>query len=866
MLTTIVVTNPTDATVAAELSLRQAVAQANLDAAAGISDTITFDPSLGGQTVNLTQGQLELSGAGAGTITIDGNTLSSPLTIDAQSESRIFQIDSGVSAVLTNLNLEYGDVNSGASGGGILNSGTLTVSNSSIYACASYQGSGGAIESSGPLTLDNDIFTSNSANDYGGAVDNKGSSLVVNDCTFNNYNRAYISGGAISVQNGTLTVNGSTFSGNAANTSGGAIEVVAGTATLDDDIFSSNAANTSGSAIDNQGTLTLTGGLFTSDNTDGVGGGLNNGGIASLAGSTFTNDNAGKTGGGIENASGGTLTVSGSTFTGNESDYYGSGGGGIENAGMATVVDSTITGSYSYQAGGGIQNASGGTLTVSDSTISGNSAADSGGGIDNSGTLTLQNSIVAGNSSSNSTNPDINGAITTDNGNNLLGTGVNNSTNDPTPGPGDVFSNTPMLTALGNYGGPTQTMSLLAGSPAIGAGNASATSLPTTDQRGLPRTAGGKLDIGAFQTQLPAIALNTLSQTTVAGQPTGAISIELQDPDGNPTSAGSVTYSANGTTADTTGSTNLTLVNGAGYAAGQTGQALSLNGVNQYAITPNLASLFASSNANVTISLWFNAAGAGVIVDELGQTTLSTGWNDSQIEILANGTVEVRVWDLPAVTLGTASFNAWHNVVLRYNAASQTLDGFLDGVQSTSVSNGARQTPYGSGYGLYYAFGAADTNNLGSGSYFDGLIQNISIFTTALPNAQVASLFAAGNSTPAPLTVTLSSSSPGGSFSYPDGLPINGGQVIVPLGASSITVDYTDTVPGTPVLSVSAPGFASASQQETILPCRTPPRPRPISSSAAPFPPISPAKSRTTRRRSPTRFITSRPIPRPACC
>ena len=76
-----------------------------------------------------------------------------------------------------------------------------------------------------------------------------------------------------------------------------------------------------------------------------------------------------------------------------------------------------------------------------------------------------------------------------------------------------------------------------------------------------------------------------------------------------------------------------------------------------------------------------------------GQTTLSTGWNDSQIEILANGTVEVRVWDLPAVTLGTASFNAWHNVVLRYNAASQTLDGFLDGVQSTSVSNGAAKRP-----------------------------------------------------------------------------------------------------------------------------------------------------------------------------
>ena len=259
-------------------------------------------------------------------------------------------------------------------------------------------------------------------------------------------------------------------------------------------------------------------------------------------------------------------------------------------------------------------------------------------------------------------------------------------------------------------------------------------------------------------------------------------------------------------------------MNGAGFAAGETGQALSLNGVNQYAITPNLANLFANSSTNVTISLWFNTAGAGVILDELGQTTLNAGWNDSQIEILANGTVEVRVWDLPAVTLGTASFNAWHNVVLRYNASTQSLNGFLDGVQSATSSSGSRSAPYLSGYGLYYAFGAADTTNLGSGASFHGLIENVSIFNTALSNAQVASLFGGGNAAPAPLAVTLGSSSPGGSFSYPDGQPISGGQVIVPLGASSVTVDYADTMPGTPVLTVSAPGFGSATQQETILP------------------------------------------------
>src|SRR5208282_4963762 len=107
MLTTLVVNNPTDSVVAAELSLRQAVAQANTDAAAGVSDTITFDPSLGGQTITLTQGQLELSGAGTGTITIDGSSPSMPITISGQG-SRLFQIDSGVQALLSNLTLDDG--------------------------------------------------------------------------------------------------------------------------------------------------------------------------------------------------------------------------------------------------------------------------------------------------------------------------------------------------------------------------------------------------------------------------------------------------------------------------------------------------------------------------------------------------------------------------------------------------------------------------------------------------------------------------------------------------------------------------------------------------------------------------------------
>jgi hypothetical protein len=95
MLTALLVNNGTDAHVPGETSLREAVAQANTDAVAGTSDTINFDPSLAGTTILLTQGQLEPSGAGTGTITIDASSLSNPVTISGNSATRVFLVDAG---------------------------------------------------------------------------------------------------------------------------------------------------------------------------------------------------------------------------------------------------------------------------------------------------------------------------------------------------------------------------------------------------------------------------------------------------------------------------------------------------------------------------------------------------------------------------------------------------------------------------------------------------------------------------------------------------------------------------------------------------------------------------------------------------
>jgi uncharacterized membrane protein len=806
LLSTLIVTNPADQAVTGELSLRQAVAAANADAAAGTSDTIVFEASLGSNTITLTQGVLELSGAGAGTITIDGSSPSTRITLSGSSANGLFQVDKGVQAVLANLNLEQGQAS--GNGGALANAGTLTVSDT--FFSDNSAASGGAVENSGTLTVSNVTFAQNSATTAGGALDNTGT-LTVLDATFSGNGAP--AGGALSNE-GSATLTSVTFSGNNANNTGGAIANGPATLTATDCSFENNSAyNGPGGAVANgSGTVTLNNATLTGNSASGSGGGIDNAsGSLTVTAATLSGNSASKSGGGIS-SEGGTVTVTGSTLSGNTASQS---GGGIENAaGTLTLTNATLSGNTASQSGGGIDNA--GTLTLASSTISGNTGDSSAGGVNNNGgAWALQNTILVGNTTYGS-NADFGGSITTDNGNNLLGAGVGGSAGDPKPGPGDVFNNNPQLAALGNYGGPTQTLALMPGSPAIGAGNAAAANLPGTDQRGQPRTVNDKLDIGAFQTQAPALVFSSLGQSTDAGQPTGTVTVALQDLDGNPAPVGTASYSLNGTTADASGSSNLTLVGGAGFAAGQTGQALSLSGTNQYAITPNLASLFPNNDASVTLSLSFNAAGPGVILDELGQPTPNnSGWHDSQIEILSDGTVKVRVWDLSAVTLGKVSFNAWHTVVLRYDAAAQKLDGFLDGVQATTPVTGGRQTPYGSGNGLYYAIGATDSTNLGSGASFKGLVQNFTVLNRALSNAEVQSLLGGGNFV---TTVTLASSSSGGSFSNPDGQPITGGQVIVPPGASALTFAYTDTQPGTPTLTVSAPGFASATEQETILP------------------------------------------------
>jgi len=138
-------------------------------------------------------------------------------------------------------------------------------------------------------------------------------------------------------------------------------------------------------------------------------------------------------------------------------------------------------------------------LTMSNSTLSQNGAGYSGSNLYNYGTAILQNSIVADSSSGGNCN----GTVTS-NGYNL-----SSDSSCDFNGPGDLNNTNSLLGTLGNYGGPTQTIPLLAGSPAIDAGNPKGCTdgkghLLKTDQRGKPRPDKedtGGCDMGAYERQ-----------------------------------------------------------------------------------------------------------------------------------------------------------------------------------------------------------------------------------------------------------------------------------------------------------------------------------------------------------------------------
>jgi hypothetical protein len=209
------------------------------------------------------------------------------------------------------------------------------------------------------------------------------------------------------------------------------------------------------------------------------------------------------------------VTVSGSTST--------SAGAGVASlGGSLTILDSTIVGNTVTSGGappGGGVFVAGGATTIRDSTVSGNATVDvdgseaQGGGVFiENGTLNTDGVTIANNRSNdggglyvNTTGtPTISLSRTLIAGNtpNACGGGPFTGANDLADDATCTFAGSPqnpLLVALANNGGQTDTHAVAAGSPAINAGGSCST---TTDQRGVARE--GACDIGAYEYVTPA--------------------------------------------------------------------------------------------------------------------------------------------------------------------------------------------------------------------------------------------------------------------------------------------------------------------------------------------------------------------------
>ncbi len=341
-------------------------------------------------------------------------------------------------------------------------------------------------------------------------------------------------------------------------------------------------------------------------------------------------------------------TVTGNTTAGGSGGAAGSGGtsagvsdgafgGGIEN-GVAgtqllndTVYNNTVNGLNGYTGGGGIADDSNGMLIVN-ATVAGNTVQATtgttsyGGGIyDVSGDESLQiyNTLIAQNTAN--TGTDFYGTASAAEGDLInVGSGSNIAN-----GGGNIVAPSTLGLAggLANNGGTTQTLALLTGSAAIGAGDlaeANAVGL-TTDQRGLPRTQAGLVDIGAYEVQAgkgtTSVALGSSALSSNVGQtvtftavvspaagvaaaPTGAVQFQ-EIVGGTPTNIGSpVTLSVvNGVDEATLSTSSLTAgshVITAVYQPGSDPNFLTstASAVNEEIVNPSLTSSSISVGAN----------------------------------------------------------------------------------------------------------------------------------------------------------------------------------------------------------------------------------------------------------------------------
>jgi predicted outer membrane repeat protein len=409
--------NPGDgiaADAAGVTTLRAAIEEANALAGA---DNIDFSVS---GTVNLTMGALSV----ASELDIDGG---GNITIDGQSNSTVLELTGSAVSTVSNLIIANG---SATKGGGINSAGDLTLSSAVVLDSAATE-MGGGIYSSGSLAITNlSVITGNSAGTtgtaYGGGIASYGGSLTIDNSTVSQNSSTQYGGGVFAAQGTVQVLNNSSITGNSvvnttgAYSSGGGISVASGTyggggaiafdLTIDNSNISDNTLDGTnfpyGAGVYSFGfgSVSITNSTITGNRNEGTGGarggagfnwpaaGISPGTLYIDIEDTVIEDNYSfeESGGfGLRGQSADAnvvMTVERSQIMNNTA--YGAGGGGFLWTGGGTdpaaatlnIVESVISGNFTFGTGGGIE-VQNNVVNITDSTIDDNYASANGGGI-----------------------------------------------------------------------------------------------------------------------------------------------------------------------------------------------------------------------------------------------------------------------------------------------------------------------------------------------------------------------------------------------------------------------------------------------------------------------------------------------------
>ena len=372
------------------------------------------------------------------------------------------------------------------SGGALFNAGQATIANSTFVTNAAWGGDGGISSGEGGFGL-------------GGAIYNLGLLKII-DCSFL-WNLAQGGGGGAGHSGFPSPPSG--VGGIGGNGNGGAVYnagllAVSGSSFLHDAALGgAGGAGGDGGITSTSPTAGANGGL----GGDGNGSVLFNAGSASIVNCTLAfNSGAGGPGG----AGGRGSEPPVPKYSGGSGGSGGTGGSGFgaiaDTTGQIFLTNCTLAFNLDTAGSGGAAGSAGGPPGVPGSP--GGSGSASGVLKANGGALV--NTLLATNVPSSCC------CTITDAGHNL-----SSDSSCAFAAVGSLNNIDPMLGPLADNGGPTWTMALLPGSPAIDAGDSAAA--PGTDQRGFPRPAGLAPDIGAFEygAMMPTLAVTRSSSTSL---------------------------------------------------------------------------------------------------------------------------------------------------------------------------------------------------------------------------------------------------------------------------------------------------------------------------------------------------------------